>query len=138
MIVDFDETDPIARKPLKGEFEKAKPGGPYFHHKKITLKDGEEDVIVIKSITSKWAVTFKIRIDYHIGGEAKHLIVDNNGRPFALTALNCTKPTKLTKEGFINGQVSYQDIWELNSPSLTQAPHPDRHPFGSPYCLPKK
>ncbi|GAA1520205.1 hypothetical protein GCM10009677_61820 [Sphaerisporangium rubeum] len=136
MILDFDEAQPQARDKAGKDFEEAKPGDIYFRNRTITLKNGFEDTVIIKSITTRWSVSFELRIDYRISGKPKHLILTNNGRPFALTALNCTRPTKLIPDGWIDGRISYQDIWELGNTTMTRASNPANHPVGSPYCLP--
>ncbi|MEV0348350.1 hypothetical protein AB0H88_21465 [Nonomuraea sp. NPDC050680] len=139
MIFNFDEAQPRARDKAGKDFEEARPGGLYFHNRSITLREGHEDSVVIKAITTRWSATFNIRIDYHVIGEAmesKHLILSNNGKPFALTALHCTQSTKLVPDGYINGRISYQDIWELGSTAMVRAANPRNHPIGSPYCLP--
>jgi hypothetical protein len=136
MIFNFDEIDPRAHQVISPEGGPYKPGGLFFNDKTLTIKDGEQDSILVKSITTRSAVTFEIQIDYRIGGQPKHLIINNRGRPFALTPFNCTKRTKLIKNGFIPGEVFYQDIWELGTASgIDHVTDPAHHPFGSPWCL---
>jgi hypothetical protein len=140
MLFDFDEAEPRARDIAKKEFEDeaAEPGDLYFRNRTLTLEDGVEDTVVIKSVTREWAVTFGIRIDYRIGDESKHLTLDNNGRPFALTALNCTEPTRRvgSDQGFEEGRVTYEDLWELGSTRMERAADPADHGVGAPYCVP--
>ncbi|WP_433812600.1 hypothetical protein [Actinomadura scrupuli] len=136
MIFNFDEVDPRAHQAIGPEGGPYKPGGLFFNDKTLTIKDGEQDSILVKSITTRSAVTFEIQIDYRIGGRPKHLKIDNRGRPFALTPFNCTKRTELTKNGFNPGEVSYQDIWTLGATSgIDHVSDPAHHPFGSPWCL---
>ncbi|WP_155341182.1 hypothetical protein [Acrocarpospora corrugata] len=132
MVIDFDDVDPITRMPGADDLEDdAPPGGPYFQHKTLTLTDGTEDTVIIKAITAQWGVTFRIRIDYRVGGKAEHRIVDNNGRPFALTAMNCTKPS-IAKQ-WVLGRISYEAVWEHQG-SMIRSPHPNRHPVNYPEC----
>lgn len=137
MIFNFDEIAPRAHEAIPSDDGTYKPGGLFFNDKTLTIKDGEQDSILVKSVTTRSAVTFKIQIDYRIGGQPKHLIIDNRGRPFALSPFNCTKRTKLLKEGgSIPGEVLYQDIWELSrSTGITHVTDPAHHPFDSPWCL---
>lgn len=139
MILDFDDALPVARvSEDRIEGSPVRPGGQFFRNRTLTLTDGAEEVIVIRSITSKWSVTFRLRIDYRIGGQRRHLIRDNGGLPFALSARNCTRLGRLGKDGPIApGQVAYQDVWEQTE-RVQQATNPAAHPALSPYCLPRR
>ncbi|MEV3925859.1 hypothetical protein [Actinomadura coerulea] len=135
MIFNFDEFEPRARKVEDNGTPDGRPGDLFFNHHTITVKDGQQDSIAIKSITTRTAVTFQIQIAYHLGGQPKTLTISNQGKPFALTPYNCTKRTKLIKNGYTDGRVSYQDVWSMESDKVEHDPTPKKHAIGSPRCL---
>ena len=132
MMFDFDEAVPRAREAVpaesSGSLEEFTPGGLFFHSGTLTVKDAEQDSIVIKSVATRKAVTFRIRIDYRIGDTSRHLTVDNGGRPFALTPVNCTRRGRLTENGYVNGRVSYEDMWQMGEDAgVDRVPDPGSH-----------
>lgn len=135
MIFNFDEVTPRAHLPVGPIEGPHKPGGLFFHNKTLTIKDAEQDSILVRSIVTRWAVTFDIQVDYRIGGQPRHLIINNKGRPFALTPFNCTKRFKPVKYAPIPGEVFYQDIWRLGRLGpLDHVTGPAHVPFDPPSC----
>ncbi|WP_141579707.1 hypothetical protein [Actinomadura sp. WMMA1423] len=143
MIFNFDEFEPRAREVEDDVTSGGRPGDLFFNHNTITVKDGQQDSIGIKSISTRTAVTFQIRIVYHLGGRPKTLTIDNRGNPFALTPYNCTKRTKPIKDGFAPGRVSYQDVWRMGAAGrredaigrVAHSSTPGSQPVDSPTCL---
>ncbi|MFB4271348.1 hypothetical protein [Nonomuraea sp. GTA35] len=140
MMFDFDEHTPRART-IKGDGESVplRSGVPWFSTKTLTIKDGKQDTLSIKTMGLKHAVTFKIRIDYRIGDQHRSLIVHDHGRPFAVSPVNCLDRTPVDKKGHIltdkkgkwtDGHASYESIWTLGTPNLVQVPNPRRWSVG--------
>lgn len=143
MLFNFDDPIPYARVAIGGNGHPLKSGVPYFQKHTLTIKDGREDAINIATISTRFAATFKIRIDYRIGGESRHKVIDDGGRPFAVTPINCVDRTVLDKNGLIaddkagaplEGHVSYGHVWRMDSDKITEVKNPRRLPLGPPYC----
>ncbi|MEV0734268.1 HNH endonuclease signature motif containing protein [Polymorphospora sp. NPDC050346] len=137
MMFDFDEADPRARIAVPDGGVGNEPGDLFFKHHTLEVGDQAEEVVVIESIIGQGAATFEIGVDYRIGGQAKRLVIDNQGVPFALTALNCTQRSRHDPQRHIysEGHARYEEIWELSTGfTLTPVDHPDRYGVGSPYC----
>ncbi|WP_089155483.1 hypothetical protein [Micromonospora sp. NBS 11-29] len=138
MMFDFDETEPRARVAVGGEDGAApQPGEPFFQKKTLTIEDAVEDVLVIRSTATRWAVSFEIRIDYRLGDQAKHVVIDDGGHPFALSPPNCTDRSRRSADGSgDDGHASYERIWELSGDfqAIKEVSGPDRFPLGAPYC----
>jgi len=136
MMFDFDEHTPKARTIRgNGETVPIRPGLPWFTTNTLTIKDGKQDTLSIKTMGLKHAVTFKVRIDYRIGDQRRSLIVHDNGRPFAISPVNCLDRTPVDEKGHIltdkNGKwrdrhASYEEIWTLGTPHMVQVPNPRR------------
>ncbi|MFI1585041.1 hypothetical protein [Embleya sp. NPDC020630] len=140
MMFDLDEIEPRARVAVEGDDLQPRPGGLFFQGKTLTLND-REDVLMIRSITTTHAVSFDIRIDYRIRNKPGHLLVTNNGRPFAVTPMNClhgakAKPTPAAATEARNpalppvpvevtrGPAAYRHAWELSDSRLVEAADP--------------
>ncbi|MEU4516284.1 helix-turn-helix transcriptional regulator [Nonomuraea wenchangensis] len=139
MLFNFDEITPQARVPVWDRSNtEYKPGPLFFSEKKLTIRDTDEDAIAITSITTRWAVTFKIRIDYRIGtGPSKSLTIDDHRRPFALTPMSCLDRTRMDKDGEPArfGNVTYQQIWQMREyKSIQKVKTPQKFLLGPPYC----
>jgi hypothetical protein len=136
MMFDFDEFEPRARVFDNSEDPEGEPGDLYFNNNTLTIKERKQDSIAIKSVVSRRAVTFDIRINYRVGGRAGQLDIDNQGKPFALTPMNCPEKTKPTEGGWIQGRMAYREIWEMKEGKATQVAQPGNHPADSPFCEP--
>ncbi|MEU6721341.1 hypothetical protein ABZ897_58700 [Nonomuraea sp. NPDC046802] len=136
MMFDFDEHTPKARTIRgNGETSPIRPGLPWFTKNTLTLKDGKQDTLSIKTMGLMHAVTFKVRIDYRIGNDHRSLIVHDHGRPFAVSPINCLDRTPVDDKGRIitdkhdnwkAGNASYENIWTLGTPTMVKVPHPRR------------
>ncbi|GAA4190606.1 hypothetical protein GCM10022252_29140 [Streptosporangium oxazolinicum] len=128
MMFDFNEHTPSARTTKGGvDGTPLKPGQQYFRGNKITIRDGKEDTLSISMTGPREAVTFKIRIDYRIGGESRHIVITDRGRPFAITSLNCTDRGRTGGNGRkVFGHVSYDHIWSLRSGDIVSVKNPRR------------
>jgi hypothetical protein len=136
MMFNFDEFEPRARVFDNSKHPEGVPGNLYFNNNTLTIKEGEQDSIAIKSVVSRRAVTFDIRINYRVGGKSKELDINNRGKPFALTPMNCPKKTKLIEGGWIQGRMAYREIWEMKAGKAMQVAQPGNHPAESPFCVP--
>jgi hypothetical protein len=135
IMFNFDEFDPRARTP-SGD-EPYKPGGLFFQDHTLTIEDAKQDTIFIKSITTRWAVSFEISVDYHIGDKAGHLLINDRGHPFALTPMNCADHTQSDADGHttINGHAAYEHVWENdNFQAIKPVLTPKSYEIGPPYC----
>lgn len=137
MMFNFDEVNPRARVAVGSEGD-VRPGGLFFEEKTLTIRNAQQDALAIKSIATRWAVTFKIRVDYRVGGATGHLTVADHGRPFALTPMNCADHTRLAESGqpISSGHASYRHIWRLDGDfrGIHPVRRPDRFELGVPYC----
>lgn len=146
MIFNLDEAHPIARLPVpvkEGDPPKPtqsdgmQPGPPFFQNTTLTLGDGEEDAIVIKSVATRWATSFDIRIAYRVGDQARTVTINNAGHPFAVTPLNCTDHSTFS-DGHPSGpgHVSYQQVWQIRDDFTGADPATDPNHFetGFPNC----
>ncbi|QXJ25799.1 hypothetical protein AGRA3207_007350 [Actinomadura graeca] len=135
MMFDFDQIDPRAREVSGPKGGPYKPGDLFFNNRTLTVQDGQQDSLLIQSITTRQAVTFEIRIDYRIGNRPKHLDINNHGRPFALSPYNCVQSGKRLDLGqWLPGRMSYQDVWELGIEAIEHSTTPRNHPGPSPWC----
>ncbi|GII86043.1 hypothetical protein Ssi03_40330 [Sphaerisporangium siamense] len=133
MMFDFDDVDPRARLARPVDADTAyEPGGPFFAEKTLTIDRGAEEVLWIKSVTTRDAVTFRIRIDYRVGdGPVEHLVVDDRGHPFALSPVSCLDRTR----GDAMGHARYDRVWAMKRfRSIEPVKDPRRFEVGPPYC----
>ncbi|GAB3806725.1 hypothetical protein [Micromonospora zhanjiangensis] len=139
MMFDFDEADPrarvAARRDDSGEY---KPGELFFQKKTLTIKDAVQDTLVVRSVASRWAVSFEIRIDYHLGNEARHVVITDEGHPFSLSPMSCADRTRLAADGtpISQGHANYRQIWAMRGDfkGIEEVPDPNRYELGSPFC----
>jgi hypothetical protein len=146
LMFNLDEVQPIARvavpvkegdPPKPTEKDDIRPGPPFFQNTTLTVNDGQEDAIVIQSVATRWATSFDIRIAYRVGDQAKSLIINNAGHPFAVTPLNCTDHSTFA-DGHPDapGHVSYQQVWEIRNDftGADTVANPNHFEIGFPYC----
>lgn len=116
MFLNLDELNPRART-VTGEEGSYEPGGLWFQDNTLFLEDGKEEALNIKARTTRDAVTFDIQIDYRIGTEHKHLVINDSGRQFAITPINCVA----------SGRASYEEVWSMqNFWSIDPVKRPER------------
>jgi hypothetical protein len=138
VMFNFDEVEPRARTAVDDGSGGYRPGGLFFQEQTLTIEDGKQDTIFVKSTATRWAVTFTIRIDYRIGDERDHLLINNDGRPFALTPMNCTDRAHIGADGspVTSGHASYKQIWRLRDDfqGIERVPDPTRFEGSLPFC----
>lgn len=84
---DLDSPQPVAQ-----EIHYPDPIQPFFDHKRITLKNGETDSLVLDLSAVKAAYSFVIAVDYEVGGKQLSQTLDMNGQPFRVTPSLCSEP----------------------------------------------
>lgn len=118
---DLDETTPVPH----GIDKQGQVLGSFFHRQELELSRGDRDTIWVPVLVSKYSTRFRLRLSYLAGDSRtpQHVTLDENGRPFALTAPNC-----------VNGLHSYRRIYSSQSPDLrslqgrmTQVPSPAKY-----------
>lgn len=138
VMFNFDEVEPRARTAVDDGSGTYRPGGLFFQEQTLTIEDAEQDTIFIKSTATRWAVTFNIRIDYRIGDERSHMLITNNGHPFALTPMNCTVHSQMGADGGLvnSGYASYRQMWSLRGDfqGIDRVPDATHVELGFPYC----
>jgi hypothetical protein len=112
MGMDLDQLTPVARLiDSEGRMRQ-----PFFESGAISLKDREQDEVIIRLTTSRYNVSFKLAITYKIGGDERSVVIDDQGRPFRLTAVRCDRATR---------KASYQRAFVLgNDFSVVEAANP--------------
>jgi hypothetical protein len=106
LILNMDSPRPVASAVARYDEWGPVPGRPYFESTTIRLADREEDIVMIRATAQRSAVRFRLKIDYLIGGELKSTVIDDDGRPFGITPLNCIN----------RGIASYGVAYEWNEP----------------------
>jgi hypothetical protein len=66
-------------------------GRPYFEENTLTLKQGEQEVVIMKVVETRGFVAFKLRVDYLVGSQQRYVVINNHGQPFELSAANCIR-----------------------------------------------
>jgi hypothetical protein len=119
MLIDLDEQRPAAREAVLNETSlEWESGGPYFDSNTISLKDSEQQVVVLRVKTKRSHIIFSILVTYVIGGETKTLEIDDAGKPFEVTAMH---------QGATEETYSYEHVYSLRGDfSLCEMASPDR------------
>jgi len=87
----FNLDDPIPRA-LDAEADAATNDKSYFQNKSISLNDREQVVLLAQFNARRDAsAQFALTLRYMIGGETRSLKIDNNDRPFRVTAPSCSE-----------------------------------------------
>ncbi|MEU6404221.1 hypothetical protein [Streptomyces sp. NPDC046985] len=110
MLFDMDRPFPIARNVDVDAFcadggQQKALGPPFFGQRTITLQDKEQQVLLIRAITTEHYVAFRLEVDYMLGNEKKKAVIDDHGKPFEVSALNLTP----------DGKLGYHSVYELQS-----------------------
>jgi hypothetical protein len=124
MIIDFDRPNPVVRDVLpESDPLDPKSGRPFFDNVTISLRDREQQVLLIRAIVRRYYAAFKLQIDYRIGDESKIMEITDHGQPFRVTGLN-PGPEPHT--------LSYKRVFELQGNfSLCPVADPYRIPTNS-------
>jgi hypothetical protein len=86
MAFDFDEPNPHAHSVHDNG---TKIDGLFFPKTTIPLTGNSQKPITIRYRIRHGSVSFRLRLDYLLGTQMRHLTIDDEGRPFRLTAYNC-------------------------------------------------
>ncbi|MCM2387380.1 hypothetical protein [Streptomyces albipurpureus] len=87
MLFDLDTAKPVARS-TDATMEEVGP--PFFYSSTIDLEGKGQETIAVRAVTKRSFVSFQLLVTYVIGRERKMVTIDNNGRPFRVTAFNKT------------------------------------------------
>jgi hypothetical protein len=112
LLLNMDERVPVATGVDRVDEWGPVPGGPFFESNSIRLADREQDILVIRVSATREAVQFRLQADYLLGDDLKSTVIDDDGKPFALTPLNCVR----------RGIASYRRGYEFGAPK----PRPEK------------
>ncbi|MXG29814.1 hypothetical protein [Streptomyces sp. YIM 132580] len=89
MMFDLDRPRPVARK---ATFDEEKggiaPGGPFFGEQTITLKDTGQQVLLVRAVTARHYVAFRLKATYMLGDRTRSVTIDDHGEPFQVSAVS--------------------------------------------------
>ncbi|MER5769878.1 hypothetical protein [Streptomyces sp. NPDC001985] len=89
MMFDLDRPRPVAREArFDGEKGRIEPGRPFFGERTITLKDTKQQVVLVRAVTARHHVSFRLKVTYMLGSRTKSVTVDDRGKPFQVTAVS--------------------------------------------------
>lgn len=122
LLLNTDETRPAMRAVTGIDEWGQIPGEPFFETMTISLADRERDVAVIRASAQHTAVRFKLELDYLLGGELKSIVIDDGGRPFRITPLNCVARGVASYRAVYNFGVPEADpaSWQINDPQIVE------------------
>jgi hypothetical protein len=122
LLLNTDELRPVMRAVAGVDEWGQVPGEPYFETTTISLADRERDVVVIRASAQHTAVRFKLRLDYLLGGELKTIVIDDEGRPFRITPLNCVARGVATYQAVYEFGVAEANpaSWQINDPQIVE------------------
>ncbi|MEV5008479.1 hypothetical protein AB0K74_33265 [Streptomyces sp. NPDC056159] len=93
MLINMDRQFPVARD-VKFEGDDKVEGGapvkvgpPFFAQRTVTLHDNEQQVLLIRAVTQRHYVAFRLEASYMLGSHEKKTVIDDHGKPFQVTAL---------------------------------------------------
>ena len=81
-LLSLDDSFPTVRSGFDGK--------PYFQQRTITLRPGEQEVIIMQVTSSHAYFAFKLQVDYLAGSRSLSLILTDQAKPFEISAFNCT------------------------------------------------
>jgi hypothetical protein len=81
--LDLDGTFPAVKKSATGQ--------PYFEENTITLRQGEQQVVIMQVDASRGFVAYKLQVDYLVGTQQRDAVISDHGQPFELSAANCIR-----------------------------------------------
>jgi hypothetical protein len=100
LVFNMDKPVPFA--------EDRQTGKAFFDEKVITLNPDEEETFKISAVETKGSNRYKLSLDYRTEGQDGTTMIDDNGYPFALSALACVGPKS----------ASYANPYEVGSGPL--------------------
>ena len=81
-LLNFDESFPTVRSGYDGR--------PYFQERTITLRPGEQEIIIMQVTSNRAYYAFKLKVDYLVGSQARSLTLTDQPGPFEISGFNCT------------------------------------------------
>ncbi|MFF4749441.1 hypothetical protein ACWD5R_21475 [Streptomyces sp. NPDC002514] len=93
MLIDMDRQFPVAHDVKFGGGPGAEGGAsvemgpPFFARRTVTLRDNEQQVLLIRAVTQRHYVAFRLEASYMLGSHEKKTVIDDHGKPFQVTAL---------------------------------------------------
>jgi hypothetical protein len=129
MIIDLDHPNPVAREVrIDPDSYELLPGRPFFENTTISLRDREQQVLMIRTTAECHYVAFNLQVDYRLGNQDKTMQIADHGQPFRITGPHA---------GLEPNTLSYQRAFELQGDfSLSPVADPHRiptHPL--PTCV---
>jgi len=94
-------------------------GQPYFEEKTITLKQGEQEVVIMQVTATRGFVAYALRVDYLVGTQQREIIIEDHGQPFELSAVNCVRKDVESYDRVYTGPVA--KVSEARLPSQQQS-----------------
>lgn len=120
LMFNMDESFPQAREPVFDQSRnKSVPGGLVFTKTSIALPDTRQELVIGRFVTERSSISFALRLTYLIGGEQRAMTIDNQGRPFLVTARSCDPSRRSI----------YARAYELGGESFSVVPASDTGKF---------
>jgi hypothetical protein len=96
-----------------------KTGQPYFANDTITLRQGEQEVVIMRVTATQGYVAYTLRVDYLVGTQQHDVIISDQGKPFELSAVNCIRKDVESYGAVFTGRVA--TVSEARLPSQLQS-----------------
>jgi hypothetical protein len=117
MLLDLDRAHPIVTEAVITDDE-VKSGPAFFGNTTISLKDREEQVIILRALAVNHYAAFELIFEYRLGDKARTMTLTNQGQAFRVTG---------PRLGAGPDELSYQDAFELQGDfSLCRIAEPRR------------
>jgi hypothetical protein len=81
--LDLDSTFPAVKDSATGQ--------PYFEENTITLRQGEQQVVIIQVNASHSFIAYKLKVEYLAGTQQRYVVISDHKQPFELSAVNCVR-----------------------------------------------
>ncbi len=104
MFLDLDKAQPVVSEVIVTDENEPKAGPAFFGNTTISLKDREEQVIILRAVAIKYYAIFNLIFEYRVGDQTKTMTVTNQGQPFRVTGPHL---------GSGPDELSYQEAFEL-------------------------
>jgi hypothetical protein len=120
LLLDLDNPSPVANAVARYDEWGPVPGRPFFESSTIRLGDRDEDVVMIRATAQRSAVKFRLKLRYLIGGDLKETVIDDHGRPFGITPLNCVRRGIASYQVAYtwDGRVEHAARWQFDDPRI--------------------
>jgi hypothetical protein len=95
MLFDMDRPFPVAHDVKFGNDGGTDNGGnpqkglgpPFFAQRTLTLRDNQQQVLLIRAVTRRHYVAFRLEVTYMLGSQKKKTVIDDHGKSFKVSAL---------------------------------------------------